>query len=101
MHRLKVVPGEGLIVDPDSKLEEPLIVRPTSETIIWNTYKNWIQSYRDLPLLINQWWRYNVEAAPGDAHAAVPAHRGISVARRAHRPCDAEGGVRRRAHKVS
>ena len=54
-HRLKAVPGEGLIVDPDSKLEEPLIIRPTSETIIWNTYKNWIQSYRDLPLLINQW----------------------------------------------
>ena len=54
-HRLKAVPGQGLIVDPDSKLEEELIVRPTSETIIWNTYKNWIQSYRDLPLLINQW----------------------------------------------
>src|SRR5215204_1051331 len=54
-HRLKVVPGEGLVVDPDSKLEEPLIIRPTSETIIWNTYKTWIQSYRDLPLLINQW----------------------------------------------
>src|SRR5580693_1929825 len=47
--------GKGVIVDPDSKLEEPLIIRPTSETIIWNTYKNWIQSYRDLPLLINQW----------------------------------------------
>ncbi len=45
----------GLMVDPDAKLEEELIVRPTSETIIWNTYKNWIQSYRDLPLLINQW----------------------------------------------
>jgi len=54
-HRLKAVPGEGLIVDPDSKLDEPLIIRPTSETIIWNTYKTWIQSYRDLPLLINQW----------------------------------------------
>jgi prolyl-tRNA synthetase len=54
-HRLKASPGEGLIVDPDSKLEEPLIVRPTSETIIWHTYKTWIQSYRDLPLLINQW----------------------------------------------
>src|SRR5262245_37704893 len=54
-HRLKAVPGQGLIVDPDSRLEEELIVRPTSETIIWNTYKNWIQSYRDLPLLINQW----------------------------------------------
>lgn len=53
-HRLKSVDGK-LIVDPESKLEEPLIVRPTSETIIWNTYKGWIQSYRDLPLLINQW----------------------------------------------
>jgi prolyl-tRNA synthetase len=47
--------GSGVIVDPDAKLEEELIVRPTSETIIWNTYKDWIQSYRDLPLLINQW----------------------------------------------
>jgi prolyl-tRNA synthetase len=47
--------GSGIIVDPEAKLEEELIVRPTSETIIWNTYKTWIQSYRDLPLLINQW----------------------------------------------
>ena len=47
--------GSGVVVDPDAKLEEELIVRPTSETIIWNSYKNWIQSYRDLPLLINQW----------------------------------------------
>jgi len=47
--------GSGIIVDPDAKLEEELIIRPTSETVIWNTYKNWIQSYRDLPLLINQW----------------------------------------------
>nr|MBP6618891.1 proline--tRNA ligase [Leadbetterella sp.] len=47
--------GNGVIVDPDAKLEEELIVRPTSETVIWNTYKSWIQSYRDLPLLINQW----------------------------------------------
>ncbi len=47
--------GKGVIVDPDAKLEEELIVRPTSETIIWNTYKKWIKSYRDLPLLINQW----------------------------------------------
>ena len=53
--RLKAVPGKGIEVDPASKLEEELIIRPTSETIIWNTYKNWIQSYRDLPLLINQW----------------------------------------------
>ncbi|MEP6645699.1 MAG: proline--tRNA ligase [Saprospiraceae bacterium] len=55
-HRLMADPnGPGLIVDPDAKLEEELIVRPTSETIIWSTYKDWIQSYRDLPLLINQW----------------------------------------------
>jgi len=55
-YRLKNAPdGSGIIVDPDAKLEEELIVRPTSETIIWNTYKNWVQSYRDLPLLINQW----------------------------------------------
>jgi len=55
-HRLMNDPnGKGLIVDPTAKLEEELIVRPTSETIIWSTYKNWIQSYRDLPLLINQW----------------------------------------------
>jgi prolyl-tRNA synthetase len=55
-HRLMADPnGKGLIVDPEAKLEEELIVRPTSETIIWNTYRGWIQSYRDLPLLINQW----------------------------------------------
>jgi len=47
--------GSGIIVDPDAKLEEELIVRPTSETIIWNTYKTWIQSYRDLPIKVNQW----------------------------------------------
>lgn len=55
-YRLKNDPdGKGVIVDPDAKLEEELIVRPTSETIIWNTYRNWIQSYRDLPILVNQW----------------------------------------------
>ena len=55
-YRLKNSPdGKGVIVDPDAKLEEELIVRPTSETIIWNTYKNWIKSHRDLPILINQW----------------------------------------------
>src|SRR5882724_1358531 len=55
-YRLKNDPdGGGIIVDPEAKLEEELIIRPTSETIIWNTYKTWIQSYRDLPLLINQW----------------------------------------------
>jgi prolyl-tRNA synthetase len=47
--------GKGIVVDPSAKLEEELIIRPTSETIIWHSYKNWIQSYRDLPILINQW----------------------------------------------
>ncbi len=55
-YRLKNDPdGKGVVVDPEAKLEEELIVRPTSETIIWNSYKNWIQSYRDLPILCNQW----------------------------------------------
>ena len=56
-YRLKTDPEDAskLIVDPEAKLEEELVVRPTSEAIIWNTYKNWIQSYRDLPILINQW----------------------------------------------
>jgi len=55
-HRLMKDPnGTGVIVDPTAKLEEELVVRPTSETIIWNTYRDWIQSYRDLPILINQW----------------------------------------------
>src|SRR3954464_5455163 len=55
-YRLKNDPdGGGVVVDPEAKLEEELIVRPTSETIIWDTYKSWIQSYRDLPLLVNQW----------------------------------------------
>jgi prolyl-tRNA synthetase len=55
-YRLKKSPdGKGVVVDEDASLEEELIIRPTSETIIWDTYKNWIQSYRDLPLLINQW----------------------------------------------
>jgi len=55
-YRLKSSPdGKGVVVDEDAKLEEELIVRPTSETIIWDTYRNWIQSYRDLPILVNQW----------------------------------------------
>ncbi len=55
-YRLKSSPdGKSVIVDPDAKLEEELIVRPTSETVIWSSFKNWVQSYRDLPLLINQW----------------------------------------------
>ncbi len=54
-YRLKTDPNGGVIVDPDSKLEEELILRPTSETIIWDAYRGWIQSYRDLPVLVNQW----------------------------------------------
>ena len=55
-YRLKnAADGSGVVVDPSAKLEEELIIRPTYETIIWNTYKNWIQSYRDLPILCNQW----------------------------------------------
>src|SRR3569832_2045028 len=54
-YRLKTASDGSVVVDETAKLEEELIVRPTSETIIWNTYKGWIQSYRDLPLLINQW----------------------------------------------
>ncbi len=54
-YRLKANPEGGLMVDPEAKLEEELIVRPTSETVIWNTYKGWIQSWRDLPILVNQW----------------------------------------------
>jgi prolyl-tRNA synthetase len=54
-YRLKDDGNGGIMVDPDAKLDEELIVRPTSETIIWNTYRGWIQSYRDLPILVNQW----------------------------------------------
>ncbi|MEO8590561.1 MAG: proline--tRNA ligase [Flavobacteriales bacterium] len=54
-YRLKNDQGKGVVVDPEAELEEPLIIRPTSETIIWNTYRGWVKSYRDLPLLINQW----------------------------------------------
>ncbi len=54
-YRLKSDPDGGLMVDPEAKLDEELIVRPTSETVIWNTYKGWIQSWRDLPILVNQW----------------------------------------------
>ena len=53
--RLKNDKKDGVVLDPSSKLEEEIIVRPTSETVIWSMYKKWIQSYRDLPILINQW----------------------------------------------
>jgi prolyl-tRNA synthetase len=55
-HRLKSSEdGKGVVVDPEARLEEELVVRPTSETVIWNSYRNWVQSYRDLPILVNQW----------------------------------------------
>ncbi len=67
-HRLMNNPnGEGVVVDPTAKLEEELIIRPTSETIIWDTYRDWIHSYRDLPLLINQWanvFRWEMRTRP-------------------------------------
>ena len=69
--------GSGVIVDPAAKLEEELIIRPTSETIIWSTYKNWINSYRDLPILCNQW--ANVMRW-GNAYRFVPPHGRIFVA---------------------
>ena len=83
-YRLKNDPnGNGVIVDPEAKLEEELVVRPTSETIIWSTYKNWIQSYRDLPLLINQWanvvrWvqMINVYADFAEQYMAMPVIKG-------------------------
>ena len=77
-HRLMNDPnGKGVVVDPQAKLEEELIIRPTSETIIWSTYKNWISSYRDLPILCNQWC---------NVMCRVPLARG------SHCPCDQGGG---------
>ena len=70
--------GTGVVVDPAAKLEEELIIRPTSETIIWNTYRNWIQSYRDLPILCNQW------DALGNAYPPLPPYRRIPVAGRTY-----------------
>jgi len=101
-YRLKAIPGKGVEVDPDAKLEEELIVRPTSETIIWNTYKKWIQSYRDLPLLINQWanvvrwemrtrlflrtaeflWQEGHTAHSTDAEAEEETHKMLEVYRK-------------------
>ena len=67
-HRLMNDPeGKGVVVDPKARLEEELIIRPTSETIIWSTYKNWISSYRDLPILCNQWcnvMRWEMRTSP-------------------------------------
>ena len=72
--------GGGVEVDPSAKLEEELIIRPTSETIIWNTYKNWIHSWRDLPLMCNQWcnvMRWEMRTAHSFAHQNFCGKRGI------------------------
>ena len=83
-YRLKNDPdGQGVVVDPDARLEEELIVRPTSETIIWNTYKNWIQSYRDLPIL---WCGGRCARACSCARPNFCGRRGIRPTPRARRP---------------
>jgi prolyl-tRNA synthetase len=102
-YRLKASPdGKGVVVDPEAKLEEELIVRPTSETIIWNSYKSWIQSWRDLPILVNQWanvvrwemrtrlflrtaeflWQEGHTAHATEKEAEDEAHRMLEVYRR-------------------
>ncbi len=86
--------GSGVVVDPAAKLEEELIIRPTSETIIWNTYKNWIQSYRDLPILCNQWanvFRWEMRTRLFLRTAEFP------VAGRTHRSCHTQRGQRKEA----
>ena len=87
--RLKSVDG-GVEVDPDSRLEEELIVRPTSETIIWDTYRNWIQSYRDLPILVNQWAnvvRWEMRTSPIFTHHGVFMAGGSYGTRYKRRSC--------------
>lgn len=80
-HRLMNDPdGKGVVVDPDAKLEEELIVRPTSETIIWSVYKNWIKSWRDLPILCNQWCnvvRWEMRTRPSSAPRNSSGKKGI------------------------
>ena len=77
-YRLKNAPdGSGVVVDPEARLEEELIIRPTSETIIWNTYRNWIHSYRDLPPAHQPMGQRD---ALGDAYPSVSAHRRIPLA---------------------
>ena len=76
--------GSGVVVDPAAKLEEELIIRPTSETIIWNTYKNWIQSYRDLPILLQS---VGKRFPLGNAYPSFPAYCRIPVAGRTYRSC--------------
>ena len=92
-YRLKNNPdGKGLIVDPNAKLEEELIIRPTSEAVIWNAYKGWIQSWRDLPLLDKSMGK---RRALGNADAHLFANRRISLAGRTHGARDRTGSHRR------
>ena len=89
-YRLKSDPSAKgkLIVDPEAKLEEELIIRPTSEAIIWNTYKDWIQSYRDLPILDQSMGECG---ALGNENTIVFAHRRIFMAGRSYRTCHQRG----------
>ena len=84
--------GGGIIVDPDAKLEEELIVRPTSETIIWNTYKTWIQSYRDLPITCKPMGQCG---KMGNAYTTFFTHNRIFMAGRTHCTCNLTGSHRR------
>ena len=88
--------GSGVVVDPAARLEEEMIIRPTSETIIWSTYKNWIQSYRDLPIMVNQWanvmsWemRTRLSCAPPNScgRRDTPHTPHARRPRRRHRQC--------------
>ncbi len=91
-YRLKNDPnGGGVVVDPAAKLEEELIIRPTSETIIWNTYKNWINSYRDLPYLVQP---VGKRVSLGNAYPSVPPYRRIPLAGRTHGTCHPRGSRR-------
>ena len=87
-YRLKTAEDGSIVVDETAKLEEELIVRPTSETIIWDTYRKWIQSYRDLPLLINQW--ANVVRWEMRTRLFLRTSR-VFMARRAHSTCHKRG----------
>ena len=84
-YRLKATEdGNGVEVDPNAKLEEELIIRPTSETIIWNTYKNWIHSWRDLPLMCNQWCNAHRSSS---GRRVTPLTLHVRRQKRRHRPC--------------
>ncbi len=88
-HRLEADASGKL--QPAGELEEPLIIRPTSEAIIGDLYSRWVQSYRDLPLLYNQW----PTSSAGNAHASIPSYLRIFMARRPHRACHRRRSPRR------